>query len=744
MTAEGFPSLKRKCRMDWKSPDDRTKKGKRMTSKTKSDSFVLWKRGLLILVITLFSAALLFFVLIPGAEIYSATELPEDSPYWMKDLDDRLPLSGIMIPGTHNSAAQYPDMGFFTKCQWDSISSQLRMGVRLLDLRIREENLGEESPLILVHGPSVCRQQFLSFNPPLKLERILNEITAFLDEHPSETVIVMVNTEESFLPVPVIQTTLDRYAQNDPEHWYLGETLPTLKEARGKIVLLRRWENEPGTGHHAGLYFRWSDQGSLTSPSTPSGRDSWCGSLLLHVQDQYHMNTEEKWQAFSYALQNTVEGAVNLNYLSTAGGASLGHPYYYAIKLNDKLLKEDLSSLRPQWIMTDFSTAGLIHRIYAANPGTDVSFYEDPLTECWNLLSLMLSYFRDNFALAITFILLICELVQHRFVGRSDTRFIIRTMIVVMVLSVMDFVELRLSFGRDYSLWRVITSVAGYVLRPITAFGLCRMVIRSKKLMRTCQTLLILNTLIYMTAFFSPLTFNFTAENVFERGSLGLASHVLSFFLVFLLLILSLRHLKWRNTRFNIVLILSAVMCIMVSILQTLGLVSNLLNLSIGISCIFFFMNFYVYYSGHDTVTGLPNRQSYYDAWRRFDDDITGLMFLDMNGLKELNDSRGHDAGDRTLRMIGNTITECLGPHESAYRIGGDEFTVILRNGGEQEAAELDRKIRKALLKRNCSMSIGYVLRKKDQTQDETERAADAQMYIEKKEYYRSKERKER
>lgn len=715
-----------------------------MKSKKKADSFVLLKRGLLISVITLFSAALLFFVLIPGAEIYSATELPEDSSYWMKGLDDDLPLSGIMIPGTHNSAAQYPDMGFFTKCQWDSITSQLSMGVRLLDLRIREENLGEESPLILAHGPSVCRQQFLSFNPTLKLEHILSEIAAFLDEHPSETIIMMTNTEESLLPVPVIQRALDQYVQNDPEHWYQGENLPTLKEARGKIVLLRRWENAPETGRHAGIYFRWSDQGSLTSPSSPSGRDSWCGSLLLHVQDQYHMDPDEKWQAFTYASQNTVEGAVNLNYLSTAGSASLGHPYSYAMQLNGRLMKEDLSNLHPQWIMTDFSTAGLVHRIYSQNPGTHTSPYEEPLTECWNLLSMLLTYFRDNFALAFTFIMLICELVQHRYVGRNDTRFIIRTMVVVMVLSVADYVELRLACGHDYSIWRVITSVAGYVLRPVTAFGLCRMVIRSKKLMRTCQILLIINTLIYMSAFFSPASFYFTADNVFERGPLGLASHILGFFLVFLLLILSLRHLKWRNTRFNIVLIISAVMCVTVSILQTLGLVSNLLNLSIGISCIFFFMNFYVYYSGHDTVSGLPNRQSYYDAWRRFDDDITGLMFLDMNGLKELNDSKGHDAGDRALHLIGSTITECLGPQESAYRIGGDEFTVILRNCGEQEARELDRKIREALASRNCNMSIGYVLRKNGQSQDETEKAADAQMYIEKKDYYCSRDRKER
>ena len=57
-------------------------------------------------------------------------------------------------------------------------------------------------------------------------------------------------------------------------------------------------------------------------------------------------------------------------------------------------------------------------------------------------------------------------------------------------------------------------------------------------------------------------------------------------------------------------------------------------------------------------------------------DKNTGVMFMDMNGLKEINDGNGHNAGDEALKCLAGIIAEVFG-RESVYRVGGDEFVAF-------------------------------------------------------------------
>jgi diguanylate cyclase (GGDEF)-like protein/PAS domain S-box-containing protein len=87
----------------------------------------------------------------------------------------------------------------------------------------------------------------------------------------------------------------------------------------------------------------------------------------------------------------------------------------------------------------------------------------------------------------------------------------------------------------------------------------------------------------------------------------------------------------------------------------------------------------------HDPLTGLPNRHFFSKQlqeclyWSQINNLFLGLLFIDLDGFKQVNDTLGHESGDRLLVIIAQRLHNSLRIGDIASRIGGDEFTVILR-----------------------------------------------------------------
>jgi diguanylate cyclase (GGDEF)-like protein/PAS domain S-box-containing protein len=96
------------------------------------------------------------------------------------------------------------------------------------------------------------------------------------------------------------------------------------------------------------------------------------------------------------------------------------------------------------------------------------------------------------------------------------------------------------------------------------------------------------------------------------------------------------------------------------------------------------------YVAYHDTLTGLPNRKSFYmclddllqHSGRRRSDRTWALMFLDLDKFKQVNDTLGHDTGDLLLKTVATRLRACLRETDHLFRLGGDEFTIILTDLG--------------------------------------------------------------
>ncbi len=110
------------------------------------------------------------------------------------------------------------------------------------------------------------------------------------------------------------------------------------------------------------------------------------------------------------------------------------------------------------------------------------------------------------------------------------------------------------------------------------------------------------------------------------------------------------------------------------------------------------------YLAYHDSLTRLPNRALFADRLAhtlaqagRYGQRVA-LLFLDLDGFKQVNDVLGHEAGDELLREVGRRLARCTRESDTVARLSGDEFTVILPDIGAREAAAVvARKIIEAI-----------------------------------------------
>ncbi|MFT4519593.1 MAG: diguanylate cyclase (GGDEF)-like protein [Halioglobus sp.] len=153
--------------------------------------------------------------------------------------------------------------------------------------------------------------------------------------------------------------------------------------------------------------------------------------------------------------------------------------------------------------------------------------------------------------------------------------------------------------------------------------------------------------------------------------------------------------------------------------------------------------------SSHDQLTRLPNRRFYDErighALQRAADQkgLMGLLMLDLNHFKKINDTHGHGAGDKLLITVAQRIEQNLRETDLVARLGGDEFAIVLEDVNSAEevtriAHKLSQAIEQPLSVRqhqlHFSASIGVALFPLDgRQQQELEEKADKAMYLAKK-----------
>lgn len=139
-----------------------------------------------------------------------------------------------------------------------------------------------------------------------------------------------------------------------------------------------------------------------------------------------------------------------------------------------------------------------------------------------------------------------------------------------------------------------------------------------------------------------------------------------------------------------------------------------------------------------DSLCGILNRRGWDDAVEaeaaRCDryGDVAGVVVMDLDGLKRINDTDGHAAGDRALRAAASALRGSVRTVDVVARTGGDEFAVLVARTDEQAMDALTARIRASLAEVGVAASVGCAVRDVRETLGEAVQRADSAMYDEK------------
>ncbi|MDN3056362.1 phosphatidylinositol-specific phospholipase C [Streptomyces sp. SRF1] len=254
---------------------------------------------------------------------------------WLSAIADSTPVQRLTLPGTHNSGARFG--GPWTECQNTTVADQLASGIRFLDVRCR----AFDNAFPIHHG---------AFYQHLNFDDVLGACRSFLSAHPSETVLMRVKQEYSEESAAEFRRIFDSYL--DDKGWRslfrLDSTLPTLGQARGRVVLLADSDNMPGV--------RYGD------------------GALFDIQDDYMTEPIGKYQKIEAQFRKAAAqpGKLFVNYVSTA---ALLPPRSNADRLNPRVTSFLEGAEAQGWtglgiVPMDFpnTTSGLVDALVRHNP----------------------------------------------------------------------------------------------------------------------------------------------------------------------------------------------------------------------------------------------------------------------------------------------------------------------------------------------------------------------------------------
>ena len=288
---------------------------------------------------------------------------------WMKDIESEKKLFSLNIPGTHDAAARYVQYAHIAKCQDLSIYDQLCIGVRALDIRV----MPQDNRLLMIHG--VAKVYCTPRAPKLQMdfEYVLSQIYAFLNENPSETVIIQFKNDSGKDFEKSFDILYSTYIKPNKNRWYLKNECPSLGQARGKIVLIRRClmdeKSSEYTAENSGIDFSsWVEQPELTpEPLTlkTGGKD---GAQFI-IQDRFKYKAEDKWAACIMPFLKNLkpfEKEYVICYFSTAGG--IAGPKKNAQLLNDAFVNFPMQyKINLGTIYLDFPSKKITTKIIESN-----------------------------------------------------------------------------------------------------------------------------------------------------------------------------------------------------------------------------------------------------------------------------------------------------------------------------------------------------------------------------------------
>lgn len=300
---------------------------------------------------------------------------------WMAGIPDEALLSSINISATHDTGTAgvvedlVPSVSI-TSCQNLYYDEQLNMGARSFDIRANAtKDDASAADVKIVHGGELWQCQEKNGND-LTLQSILNTSLGFLEKHKSETVILTVKPDAG--STIGLEHAVAEFIEKNKDKVYSGGDIPSMKEARGKIIFLRRFnltKNYDSSVERAMGFnlTNWDDIKYKDYKYAYKLYDD--GKNHVYIQDAYNTYGSEKWPYILETMKQTTGQDTShpieynswvFNYTSCSQGAPLG----LTQEINPRLFKDEDNCIDNRFlgtVMLNFIDEPMSRLIYETN-----------------------------------------------------------------------------------------------------------------------------------------------------------------------------------------------------------------------------------------------------------------------------------------------------------------------------------------------------------------------------------------
>lgn len=300
---------------------------------------------------------------------------------WMAGIPDDALLSSVNIPATHDTGTAgvvedlVPSVSI-TSCQNLYYDEQLNMGARSFDIRANAtKDDASAADVKIVHGDELWQCQEKN-GSDLTLQSILNTSLGFLEKHKSETVILTVKPDAG--STIGLEHAVAEFIEKNKDKVYSGGDIPSMKEARGKIIFLRRFnltKNYDSSVERAMGFnlTNWDDIKYKDYKYAYKLYDD--GKNHVYIQDAYNTYGSEKWPYILETMKQTTGQDTShpieynswvFNYTSCSQGAPLG----LTQEINPRLFKDEDNCIDNRFlgtVMLNFIDEPMSRLIYETN-----------------------------------------------------------------------------------------------------------------------------------------------------------------------------------------------------------------------------------------------------------------------------------------------------------------------------------------------------------------------------------------